>query len=176
MNVPRPAPVPDTDIHALARWVDDHLAAHWQTVLDLHRAKLEAAYQKAGDLAFGTYQNLLFRDIKRQMREAGLRATPALPGDFQTSREWGNADETDQERWMWSGVHAASGEALGTLVHVIPHDHTRFRLPRRPSVFALRETGRAEVEAALSARSPAFAAAQPFDQWYADYLKAQDGN
>lgn len=164
------------DIRALARWVDDHLAAHWQGVLEAHHDSLVAAYAKAGDLAFGTYQNLLFREIKRQMRGDGLSAVPALPGDFQTSREWGNADGTDQERWMWSVIHAASGKALGTLVHVVPHDHTRFRLPRRPSVFALHESGRAEVDAALSARSPDFAAAQPFHQWYENYLKARGEN
>lgn len=162
------------DILALGRWVDDRIAAHWQTVLNTHREKLADAYARAGDAAFGTYLNLLLRDVKRHFREAGLRVTPPLPGDFDTSREWGNADGTDNERWMWSCVGTASGEALGTLVVTIPHDHTRFRLPRRPRAFALHETGRAEVEAALSALSGDFARAQPFHEWYKAYLRGQE--
>ncbi|WP_412028022.1 DUF6022 family protein [Deinococcus yunweiensis] len=161
---------PQDDIHALGRWADDHLAAHWQEVLDTHRDKLADAYARAGDAAYGTYQHLLLRDLKRQLREAGLTATPPLPGDFMTSREWGNADQTDQERWMWSTIHAASGQALGTLVHVIPHDHTRFHVPRRPEMLGVDEIDRGEVEAVLGTRSDDFAVALPFHEWYAQYL------
>lgn len=166
---------PTDDIHALGGWLDAALSAQWQTVLHAHREKLAAAYEKAGDAAYGTYQQLLLRDAKRQMRGAGLRATPPLPGDFMVSREWGNADETEQERWMWSVIHTASGTALGTLVHVIPHDHTGFRVPRPPRALGLPVSTRPEIEAALSARSPDFAAALPFDEWYAAYLNEQHG-
>lgn len=173
MSEPPRRPPPQDDIHALGQWADALLAARWQEVLETHAGQLEAAYRRAGDLAYGTYQNLLLRDLKRPLREAGLSATPPLPGDFNRSREWGNADETDQERWMWSVIHTASGEALGTLVHVIPHDHTGFRVPRRPRMFGLPETSREGVEAALSARSGEFAAALPFEDWYAAYLNTQ---
>ncbi|MEF2278998.1 DUF6022 family protein [Deinococcus sp. YIM 134068] len=162
------------DILALGQWVDAQVAEQWETVLDTHREKLADAYARAGDMAFGTYLNLLLRDVKRHMRDLGLKATPPLPGDFDISREWGNADGTDNERWMWSLVTTTSGEALGTLVLSIPHDHTRFRLPRPPHVFALRETERAGVEAALSARSSDFARALPFHEEYAEYLRGQE--
>lgn len=162
------------DIFALSAWIDAQLEAHWQGVQDAYREKLADAYARAGDAAFGTYLNLLLRGAKRKLRESGLRTTPPLPGDFNISREWGSADETDNERWMWSAVHTALGEPLGTLVTTVPHDHTRFRLPRRPRVFALRETGRTEVEAALSRYSDNFAQALPFDRWYEAYLQQQE--
>ena len=162
------------DIFALGGRIDAQLAEQWQRVLDTYRAKLTDAYARAGDAAFGTYLNLLFRNVKRDLREAGLRTTPPLPGDFGSSREWGNADGTDNERWMWSAVHTASGEPLGTLVTTIPHDHSRFRLPRRPHVFALRETERSAVEAALCTRSDDFAGVQPFNEWYEGYLRQEE--
>ena len=93
------------DIFALGAWIDAQLGEHWQDVQDAHREKLADAYSRAGDAAFGTYLNLLLRGVKRRLREAGLKTAPPLPGDFGISREWGNADETDNERWMWSAVH-----------------------------------------------------------------------
>lgn len=162
------------DIFALGRWIDDKVAENWQSVLDAHSAKLADAYTRAGDAAFGTYLNLLFRDIKRKLREAGLKTTPPLPGDFDISREWGNDDGTDNERWMWSAAQTASGAPLGTLVTTIPHDHTRFRLPRRPRVLALQETERTTVEVALCSLSDDFAKALPFNEWYEEYLRQEE--
>ncbi|WP_064014259.1 DUF6022 family protein [Deinococcus puniceus] len=167
--IPMPA-----DIHRLAAWADAHLEAHWQGVLTEYRDKLDTAYAKAGDMAYGTYQHLLFRPIKRALREAGFGTQPALPGDFGHSREWGNADETHQERWIWSVVTGPDGVPLGTLVHIVPHDHSGFRIPQRPSIFGLPQTELPHIEAALSKLSPDFAAAQSFDEWYAGYLAGQE--
>jgi hypothetical protein len=167
--IPMPA-----DIHTLAAWADAHLEARWQGVLTEYRDKLDNAYAKAGDMAYGTYQHLLFRPIKRALREAGFSTQPALPGDFGRSREWGNADETHQERWMWSVVTGLDGTPLGTLVHVVPHDHSQFRIPQHPSIFGLTQTDLPDIEAALNGLSPYFAAAQPFDEWYAGYLAGQE--
>ncbi|MDB5044452.1 MAG: uncharacterized protein JWQ08_502 [Deinococcus sp.] len=165
---------PPADIHSLAAWADADLEAHWQTILTKSSATLDTAYAKAGDRAYGTYQQLLFRTTKRALREAGFSAYPPLPGDFSRSREWGNADETHQERWMWSVLAGPDGTLLGTLVHVVPHDHTQFRIPERPSVFGLTQTEPSAIEAALSELSAHFAAAQPFDEWYAGYLAEQE--
>lgn len=124
-----------------------------------------------GDAAYGTYLNLLFRPVRRLLEQAGLRASPRFPGDFNSSREWGNADESDQQRWMWSTIKAAGGEPLGTIVTITHHDHTRFRVPRQPGILALREVGKAAVEEALSRRSADFAQAVEFKVWYAEYLR-----
>ncbi|MBZ9750829.1 excinuclease ABC subunit UvrA [Deinococcus sp. HMF7604] len=165
--------VPSDEIEALGEWLDAVLAAQWQTVLTTHADKLADAYARGGDAAYGTYLNLLLRGAKRDLRAAGLSAEPPLPGEFGASREWGNADETDQERWMWSVVRSPTGEALGTLVLTVPHSHAQFQLPRRPRAFGLRTVDLADTEAALSKRSPDFAAALPFHAWYQAYLDTQ---
>lgn len=173
MNQDTPVIPMPADIHTLAAWADAHLEAHWQAILTEYRPTLDKAYAKAGDMAYGTYQQLLFRPIKRALREAGWGTQPPLPGDFSQSREWGNADETHQERWMWSVVRGPDGTPLGTLVHIVPHDHSQFRIPQRPSIFGLTQVDLPDIEAALSELSAHFAAAQPFHEWYAGYLAGQ---
>lgn len=70
-------------------------------------------------------------------------------------------------------IQSSSGTALGTLVNVIHHDHTAFRLPHAPDVIALLETDKPAIELALSSRSTDFAAALEFTVWYASYLESQ---
>lgn len=161
-----------TDIFAIGREIEAYVAVEWESILAENRDKLADAYARAGDMAYGTYLDLLFRPVHRWMRESGLRAEPRLPGDFEISREWGRADETDQQRWMWSTVFSADGEALGTLVTLTHHDHTGFRLPRAPGILALAETGTGAVVDALSARSPEFSAAREASIEIAEYLAA----
>jgi hypothetical protein len=159
------------DIHALGRAIDAYIAANWETILREHDEKLRDAYEKAGDMAYGTYLTLLFSPVHQQLRRDGLRAVPSLPGDFDISREWGAATEDDQQRWMWSTIEAASAAPLGTIVTIVYHDHTRFRLPRRPAIIALPETGKDAVVAALSRRSADFAAAREASIEIAEYLQ-----
>lgn len=159
-----------TDIAAVGREIEAYVAGEWQSILEENRGLLEDAYARAGDMAYGSYLDLLFRPVHRWMRETGLRAEPKLPGDFEVSREWGRADETDQQRWMWSTVRSADGRALGTLVTITHHDHTRFRVPRAPGILVLAETGDDAVVRALSARSPDFAAARAASVEMAEYL------
>lgn len=78
-----------TAIHTVARAIEAHIAAHWQAIRDDNTAKLRDAYEKAGDIAYGTYLTLLFSPAHQQLRRDGLRAAPSLPGDFEISREWG---------------------------------------------------------------------------------------
>jgi hypothetical protein len=159
-----------TDIVSIGREIEAYVAGEWQSILEENREKLADAYARAGDMAYGTYLDLLFRPVHRWMRESGLRAEPKLPGDFEISREWGRADQTDQQRWMWSTIHAADGRALGSIVTITHHDHTQFRLPRAPGILALAETGKDAVVDALSARSAEFAAAREASIEIAEYL------
>ncbi len=162
------------DIHALGRHIEEHIANTWQTLLQTNHEKLLDAYNRAGDMAYGTFLDLLFRPIHRQIKQAGLRLEPKLPGDFDISREWGTQEETDQQRWMWSTVTTAGGEALGTIVTITHHDHTRFHVPRRPEIIALTATGKEVVVEALSQRSTDFAQAREFTVEYAEYLRSQE--
>ncbi len=160
------------DIYAIARSIEQHVADNWQTVLQIHHAKLLDAYNRVGDMAYGTYLNLLFRPVHRQLKAAGLRPWPQLPGKFDISREWGTAEETDQQRWMWSTIKRSTGEPLGTIVIAIFHDHTQFRVPRQPQVIALTETGKQAVIEALSQRSSDFQQAREAKIEIAEYLQS----
>jgi hypothetical protein len=159
------------DIFALAAEFTETINATWEKVLERNEAKLIDAYARGGDMAYGTYLDALFRPIRKRLKELGLKIKPRLPGDFNLSREWGVADESDQQRWMWSTVRDADGKPLGTLVTITYHDHTQFRLPRPPKLFALTETGKEAVVAALSQRSEDFKNALEFPEEYALYLK-----
>jgi hypothetical protein len=96
------------------------------------------------------------------------------PGDFDISREWGPETEDDQQRWMWSTIEAAGGVPLGTIVTIVHRDHTRFRLPRRPAIIALPETGKEDVAEALARRSADFVAARQASIEIAEYLRGLD--
>lgn len=169
-----PAALPNnTDIFTLARQAEELITQNWQELLQKNQAKLLDAYNRAGDMAYGTYCDMLFRPVHKLLQQAGMRISPRLPGDFDISREWGNTDETDQQRWMWSTVTATTGEPIGTLVTITYHDHTRFHIPRQPGLFALAATGKAAVVDALSQRSDDFKQAREFTEEYAEYLRSQ---
>jgi hypothetical protein len=159
-----------TDIFALAQEFDAYIQANAQQVLEKHHAKLMEAYAEAGDNAYGTYLTLLLRPIHRRLKEVGLKPKPRLPGDFNLSREWGVPTEDDEQRWMWSTLLGVDGAPIGTLVTITYHDHTQFRLPRPPHLFALAEVGKEAVVEALSARSEQFKHALPFTEEYELYL------
>jgi hypothetical protein len=159
-----------TDIFALAEEFDAYIHAHWEQVLEKNRAKLAHAYAAAGDEAYGTYLTLLLRPIHRRLKEVGFKPKPRLPGNFNISREWGVPTEDDEQRWMWSTVMGEDGAPIGTLVTITYHDHTQFRLPRSPHLFALAEVGEEAVVEALSARSEQFKHALPFTEEYELYL------
>jgi hypothetical protein len=160
-----------SDIFTLGQMIEAHIAKNWHLLFEKNRAKLLDAYQRAGDMAYGTYLNLLFRPVHSQLKAAGLRPLPPLPGDFDISREWGVPGETDQQRWMWSTIQREDGEAIGTIVTITHHDHTQFRIPRQPQIIALAEIGKEAVVEALSQRSEDFKNTLEFTLEYALYLK-----
>lgn len=160
----------DTPIETIARFIEKHVNENWKLVLESRREKLMDAYIRAGDLAYGTYGEYLFRPVHRELKQAGLRAVPNLPGKFDISREWGNADETDQQRWMWSTIQTIDRIALGTIVIVFYHDHSQFRVPRKPKVIALAETTKQDVIRALARRSRDFRNAREASIEIAEYL------
>lgn len=139
------------------------------------QAEFQALFEEVEDAAYGTLNTELFAPVRVMLREAGLKATPRLPGSFQSSREWGNADESHQQRWFWSVVSREDGTTIGALAVGSHHAHGRFHLPRSPEVVAVRATTPAAVVRELAAGMPEFGEAQEFRSWYADYLAAQDG-
>ncbi|MUL37982.1 DUF6022 family protein [Gloeocapsopsis dulcis] len=160
----------NSDIYAIGRYIANHITENWQTLLLKNQDKLLNAFNKAGDMAYGAYCYKLFRPVHQQLKYAGLHPSPWFPGDFNISREWGNANQSDQQRWMWSTIKSNEGKALGTIVTIIFHDHTQFRLPHQPQVIALTETSKEGVVKVLSKRSTDFKNALEFQIEYAEYL------
>jgi Family of unknown function (DUF6022) len=72
---------------------------------------------------------------------------------------------------MWSTVQTVTDETLGTLVVIVYHDHTMFRIPKKPEILSLEEVGKEAVVKALSERSSDFAAAQEASIEIATYLE-----
>lgn len=159
------------DIQAIGVYAKRHVDTNWKAVLAKNTAKLDDAFARGGDMAYGTYLGLLLRPLMRSLAGSGLTASPRLPGQFDISREWGNSDETQQQRWMWSLVLDSENRNLGTLVTVIHHDHSRFRLPQPPEIFAIAENTKQQIVEALSQRSDGFREALEFNEWYANYLR-----
>jgi hypothetical protein len=150
------------------------LACAWQPTQNAHEARLQHAFARAGERAYGLYLRLLFSPLARAMRAAGLAVYPPLPGGLADSREWGLADDSERQRWFWSCVVREDDEApLGTLVTVLHHDHTRFRLPQPVQLFALPVARTAVVEQELGRMNGAFAAAAPLRLHAAYGAKAQ---
>ncbi|RXZ84877.1 hypothetical protein EBB07_02345 [Paenibacillaceae bacterium] len=160
-------------IEAIAGYIGNYIREEAQAVLHNNQERLLKAYNEAGDAAYGTYLNLLFLPIHKQFKKMGFRLDPHLPGNFDISREWGNEEQTEQQRWMWSTVYSSNGTALGTLVTIVYHDHSQFRIPRLPQIIALSEIGKVDVVAALSLRSPEFEEALEFTLEYERYLQSQ---
>ncbi|WP_315789221.1 DUF6022 family protein [Fischerella sp. JS2] len=165
------------DIFTIAQYVEEHITENWQILIQKNIDKLVNVFNRAGDMAYGMYLGWLFLPIHKQLKQVGLRAQPRFPGDFSISREWGNQEETDQQRWMWSTIKSTKGESLGTIVTITFHDHTQFRVPQKPQIIALTETSKEAVVEALSHRCANFRNALEFKIEYEEYLrtsKSQD--
>ncbi|HAX78874.1 MAG TPA: hypothetical protein DCY88_24360 [Cyanobacteria bacterium UBA11372] len=160
------------DIFAIAQYIESHIALNWQTLIHKNIDKLVGVFNKAGDMAYGMYLGWLFLPIHKQLKQVQLRPEPRFPGDFNISREWGNQEQTDQQRWMWSTIESTAGKSLGTIVTITFHDHTQFRIPQKPQIIALTETSKEAVVEALSQRSADFKNSLEFQIEYAEYLRS----
>ncbi|MBE9211523.1 hypothetical protein IQ247_02115 [Plectonema cf. radiosum LEGE 06105] len=161
------------DIFVIGKYIESHIEANWQILLEKHHDKLLRTFNKAGDMAYGAYLNLLFRPIHIQLKQLNLAPKPRFPGDFSISREWGNQEETNQQRWMWSTIKLTKGNSLGTIVTITFHDHNEFRIPQKPGIIALVQTDKDAVVAALSQLSVDFQNAREFQIEYEEYLQKQ---
>jgi Family of unknown function (DUF6022) len=159
------------DIFAIGKYIEIHIEENWQILLKKHHDKLLRAFERAGDIAYGTYLNFLFRPIHIQLKQNNLYPEPRFPGDFSISREWGNKEETNQQRWMWSTIKSTKGNSLGTIVTITFHDHNEFRIPQKPVIIDLAETNKDAVVEALSQRSMDFQNAVEFQIEYEEYLQ-----
>jgi hypothetical protein len=158
-----------SDIHTLGRYIQQHIHEHWEAVYQSTQPEMLERYAEIGDSVYGIYGAHLFRPVHAELKQAGLRATPRLPGNFSISREWGPEDE--RQRWMWSKISTTEDAAVGTIVTIFYHDHLQIRIPRAFQVIALEETSKREVVKALSRRSSDFKDALEAKIEIAQYLQ-----
>ncbi|TCP68579.1 DUF6022 family protein [Baia soyae] len=163
----------NVDIHIVAEYINTYIEQNWQVVFNKNQDQLMNAYKQAGDMAYGSYLNLLFLSINKELKGAGLQSDTRLPGNLHISREWGNTEDyTDQERWMWSILTSNNeNKKIGTIVTKVYHDHTQLRIPRPPQVFSILESSQEDIIGALSTISNSFKQSREFQVEYADYLK-----
>ncbi|MDQ0417560.1 hypothetical protein J2Z48_001733 [Croceifilum oryzae] len=161
------------DIYIVATFINTYIQQNWKVAFDQNQDQLLNAYRQAGDKAYGTYLNLLFLSINKELKEAGIQSDTRLPGNLNISREWGNTEDyTDQERWMWSTLTSnKENKQIGTIVTKVYHDHTQLRVPQPPQVFAILESSQEDIVEALSKMSNHFKQSREFQVEYADYMK-----
>jgi hypothetical protein len=148
----------ESTIDTLAQYMENHFTKNWKFIFEENKDQLLDTFKNIGEPAYGMYFNFLLVPVSKQFKQAGLHPESRLPGDLDISREWGtNKEETDQHRCFWSTIHAIEGEeSLGTIVSVLPHDHTRMHIPSVPQIFALTETNKEDIVEALSHRFAEF--------------------
>lgn len=126
-------------VQTLADYALGHVHEQWQQVLAENHEELRRLYEAAGEAAYREFARKLFQPVQEQFEEAGFYSEPRFPGTLSASKEWGPVEE--RQRWLWSTVRRGlRAPPLGVLAVGLFHDHTRFRIPRSPSVFAIRET------------------------------------
>jgi hypothetical protein len=166
----------ESNIESLGAYIEEHIATSWLPLLEDHRVMLEQKFQTIGDEAYGIYLDLLFKAIHEQLAACDFRVHPKLPGNFSISREWGNKEENDQQRWMWSTVRSSIYNDIGTVVVKVFHDHTAFRIPRKPAIITLSVSKKTDIVRALSGLSPSFKEAAEAKVEIAKYLASQTNN
>lgn len=157
------------DIEDLARAIQKLIDDGIGEVLPRRLAEFQRRFEQDGDMAYGALNTELFQPVRALLRNRGLRAKPRLPGGFQDSREWGNSDESHQQRWFYSVIIEDGGDVLGAIAIGSHHDHRAFRLPRNPEVLAVAAHTPAAIEREIGQRYPDYAAAQPFRAWWRDH-------
>lgn len=158
------------DIHALADKIQSLVDGQLASILPAQQQDYDERFIRDGDMAYGALNTQLFQPVRTLLMELGLKADPRLPGDFQESREWGNAEETHQQRWMWSMIKDGGGQVVGAIAVGSHHDHSRFTLPRSPEIIGISATSQERVIQELGEKMPEFAKAPSFRLWYQDYL------
>ncbi|MBD2871395.1 DUF6022 family protein [Paenibacillus arenilitoris] len=142
----------ETTMNMLAGYAEQYIENHWRQVWERNLEEIERIYARGGDSAYGFFCLKLFKPLESEIYDAGFTPRPVMPGLFPQSQEhWGPWEE--RERRFWSVIHM-NGEAVGTLVSRVFHDHTRLRVPGPPRVYAIPETDPDKIAEALIGFDP----------------------
>ena len=140
----------EVTIDTLTSYIRQYMREQSLRIEQEHHEELVHTFDKAGEYAYGVFFRMLCQPLQEQIKQAGFICEPDYPGDFRSAslEYWGPPEE--RERCLWSVVRTTQGTALGTIVTQVFHDHTGFRIPHCPGVFALEETERSAIVEALS--------------------------
>lgn len=164
------------DIHRFAAFLQSFIDERVPALLHAQADDWQQRFEIAGDMAYGQFNAKLLEPLRKPLKAAGLKPTPQLPGRFMSSREWGDVEETHQQRWFYSIIARAGASPLGAIAFGAHHDHHRFRLPRTPEVRAVLATTPTSVEKTLAVALPGYATALPFRQWWAQHGAAESAS
>lgn len=135
-------------IATTAAWIDEQLAATWESTWQQHLPAITAMHERMGEPAYALYNRELFTPVQRRLADTGVTCRPVLPGTLPLSEEeWGPQDH--RERRMWTLLRDADDQPVGAVVTRFFHDHTQLRLPDRPSVVGLAETDHDRIRAII---------------------------
>ncbi|MFG1731205.1 DUF6022 family protein [Paenibacillus sp. 843] len=138
---------------ALAHYCQRYMDDQWQNVWEENQNELEHIFQNKGDYAYGLFCSKLFRPLEAEVYSAGLTPKPVMPGTFPQSEElWGPWEE--RERRFWSVIHYDNERAIGTLITRFFHDHTTFRIPIVPQIYAIPQTDVTAIKEVISHWQP----------------------
>jgi Family of unknown function (DUF6022) len=139
-------------VYTIVSYLQSYIEEHYQRTLDKNREQFLRIFTQVGEPAYGAFGRALFQPVAEVLSQCGITCKNGLPGNLQTSIErWGPPE--DRERCLWSALCDSDGATLGTIVTRLFHDHTQFRLPRPPHVFALDETDSSNIFTMLSCAS-----------------------
>lgn len=135
-------------VFSITGYVRSFIEETYLSVWEERFSHLQKVFNQVGEPAYGAFGRALFQPLGGILQQYGLTCDHGLPGTLQTSLErWGPPEE--RERCLWTVIRDTQGLALGTIVTRLFHDHTRFRLPHPPKVFALEATETASIIEAL---------------------------
>jgi Family of unknown function (DUF6022) len=136
-------------VYTIVSYLQSYIEEHYQRTLDENQEQFLRIFTQVGEPAYGAFGRALFQPVAEILSQCGITCTNGLPGKLQTSIErWGPPE--DRERCLWSTLCDSDGATMGTIVTRLFHDHTQFRLPRPPHVFALDETDPSNIDTVLS--------------------------
>ncbi|PYI52060.1 DUF6022 family protein [Paenibacillus flagellatus] len=123
------------------------MSVSWKSVLEERREELAGLFAQYGDRAYGVWIQQFMAPVFEQLTAEGY----IVKGGFNRNdsvENWGPPEE--RERCVWYVVKDGEGAPIGTMVLQVYHSHRAFHVPRAPRLFALEETERERIVAALS--------------------------
>lgn len=153
----RPAFEKGMSIREIGEAANRYVSAEWKPLYERMYGHLTAAFREIEDAAYGLYLDQLMPPLFEGLEEAGYRvALEVKEGDFiigkylkfsDSLEKWGAED--NRARLFWNIIVNEEAEAIGTLLTEIPHSHLEFKIPSMPQLYALSETGKERIRAAI---------------------------